>query len=223
MRSIQPPDARRLSANFNSGLSSSVLGHSSMRAAISRFRSKSRALPNIISVAAIGEKFPTVAGRGRRHDSAHHVAKNWRAGLELARQKTCHLAFAELVFRDQAGLASVRWKFFADGSHGNDIWQRPRFRPEAGNCSAHAGVPQHTRREAAVEIRAESPGIWRLDRPHRVLRTLAGRESTEPVVRAAGPFSGARLYSASKETVSTPACRNSRLAGANCESEQSET
>src|SRR6184192_3281966 len=31
MRSIRPPDAGRLSANFNNGLSSSVLGHSNAR------------------------------------------------------------------------------------------------------------------------------------------------------------------------------------------------
>src|SRR6266536_5332653 len=79
MRSIQTPDARRLSANFNNGLSSSVLGHSSMRAAICRFRSKSRGLPNIISVADIGEKFPAYACQPGL------VAKNQFGESEMAR------------------------------------------------------------------------------------------------------------------------------------------
>jgi hypothetical protein len=58
MRSSQRPEANRLNANSRNGLFSRVLGHSSMRKAMSRFSSKSSAVPNIISLAVIGEKFP---------------------------------------------------------------------------------------------------------------------------------------------------------------------
>src|SRR5439155_12740178 len=57
-RSSHDPEASRLNANSGNGLFSSVLGHCSMRKAMSRFSWKSRALPNVISLAVICEKFP---------------------------------------------------------------------------------------------------------------------------------------------------------------------
>src|SRR6266700_7204438 len=56
MRSSGPPEANRLNANPSKGLFFIVPGNCSILSAISRFRSRSRALPNISSLAANSEK-----------------------------------------------------------------------------------------------------------------------------------------------------------------------
>ena len=58
-RSYQLPDESRLNANFSRGLFSTVLGNCNMREAISRLSLKSTALPNVNSLAANSEKFPS--------------------------------------------------------------------------------------------------------------------------------------------------------------------
>src|SRR2546429_9514137 len=58
-RSNQFPEESRRSANSSKGLFSSVPGNCSMREAISRFSSKSTALPNVSSLAANNEKLPS--------------------------------------------------------------------------------------------------------------------------------------------------------------------
>src|SRR5439155_8666555 len=93
---------------------------------------------------------------------------------------------------------------------------------EARNCTAHAGVPQHTRRKAVVELRIKAPGIWRLARSRPFLHGVAGRKSREPIVRIAGPFDSAPLHSVSAQVRSTTPFRNDRSVAARCKSEQNQ-